>query len=517
MEILLFLAGTSIGVMLGIVAARSRGSSRLAIAEERGRRLEQDVLAITEERNRARSDREELQQKSTYIRAQLEQLQSNDVRLTATFEKLSRDALKSSSEELLRTAEQSFKLAQEQQRSDLDKQRLKIEHLVNPVQEHLTKLETHIQQTESQRKAEYGSLFEHLRNVAETNRRVEDEARQLKNVLRSSGSQRGRWGEVQLRRVVELAGMLEHCDFTEQVTSSTSSETGTRIARADLVISLPYRQQIAVDAKVPYDSYEAAQSTEDVAVQKQRLTEHAVAVKKHVEALASRKYWDVYTPSPGFSVLFVPGEALLDAALTQDANLWEFAAERHILLATPSTLIALLRMAALGWRQQSQAENAERIASTGRELYERLIVAGRHLAKVRSGLEGAVDSYNKFVGSMESRVFPSARKLSALGVSTNELPEQEEIVKHPRTLDEGVLELPDSSATLSSKKPGRSALATNVESDALFSEGLATVELDRKVESDAENTSPDPATPDADLSDDPGAQKAESVAKSQPK
>ncbi len=443
------------GGALGWLAHRMTAGSSGAVANDRASRLDASLRDATRlgdqlrsERDAARRDAAVLSERISHLERKLGEAQSNDQRLVGEFERLSRMVLKSSSEELMKTAESTFKLAQQKATGEFDQQRVRIEHLVGPVQENLAKLEAHIQQTEQARKEEYGSLFENMRAVAETNQRVENEARQLKNVLRSSGSQRGRWGEVQLRRVVELAGMLEHCDFAEQSYASVDGESGKEAGRADLVVWLQNNQQIAVDAKAPYDAYEVAQTTDDPALQKQKLAEHATHFRKHVDALSSRKYWEKYQPSCGFAIMFVPGEALLDAALVNDTSLWEHAAEKHILLATPSTLIALLRMAALGWRQQSQAENAEQIVKVGQELHRRLRTAGNHLDKIGRNLRSSVDAYNDYVGSMTSRVLPQSRKLSGLGVGDAELSAPEEITSLPRAVPEGTFEMTDDPAEI---------------------------------------------------------------------
>lgn len=440
----LFIGGV-VGAALGYFICRSQLGAVASAHQARTTSLNEQLDLERRHVDALERERDQLRERVAVLdvtirneQTRLAELRENDQRLVAEFDRLSKAALHESGKQLLQNAEHTFKLAQQEAKGELDQQRVRIEHLVKPVQENLAKLEAHIQTTEQARKEEYGGLFQQMRAVAETNQRVEEEAKQLKNVLRSSGSKRGRWGEVQLRRVVELAGMLEHCDFTEQSFASIEGEAGREAGRADLIVWLQNSQQIAVDAKVPYDAYERAQTTDDPVLQKQQLSEHALLFRKHVDALAGRKYWEKYQPSCGFAVMFVPGEALLDAALVHDSALWEHAAERNVLLATPSTLIAMLRMAALGWRQQEQAKNAEEIVKVGQELYKRLRTAGTHLEKMGRGLSSAVGAYNDYVGSMTSRVVPSARNLASLGVGDAEFPSADEITDGPRPIREGI-------------------------------------------------------------------------------
>ena len=424
---LLFAAlGLGVGFMLG---RSSAGSSSVAM-RERADNLAARVRELNDEQVTLHDQLVDARQQAAVADAHL----GNDQRLLSEFERLSRATLAATSKDLVKAAEASFELAQQKAQGDREQERLRIQHLVQPVQENLSKLEAHIQKSEKERKEEYGGLFQQMRGVAESSSKVQQEAAALKNVLRSSSSTRGRWGEVQLRRVVELAGMLEHSDFTEQTT--VTDEEG--MVRADLVVYLPGPMKIAVDSKVPYGAYEQAQSTDDPVAQKRLLADHAKAFRSHVDSLAKRAYWDRYLPSAGFTVLFVPGEALLDSALSQDPNLWEQAAERHILLATPSTLIALLRMASLGWRQQAQADNAVEITRVGKELHKRLMKACGDVEKMGRSMRSAMASYNGFVATLDTRVLPQARRLSNLGAgdtSATPLVSLVELDELPRSLN----------------------------------------------------------------------------------
>ena len=427
----------TVSLVAGVLLGRYRLGSQHAVATSRVESLTAQLADHVSQRSLHEQELQELRNEVVALETTLvhereaaEERVGDEKRLVSEFERLSNLALAQTREQLEKSAEASLKLANERAKSELAQQKLGIEHLVKPVQENLLKLEQHIAASEQARKEEYGGLFQQMQEVAATNGRIQKEAADLKSVLRSSSATRGRWGEVQLRRVVELAGMSEHCDFAEQ--THAASEDGN--ARADLVAYLPGNMKIAVDAKVPYDSYERASQTEDPAETTLLLAEHAKRFRGHVDALAKREYWNKYSPSCGFAVLFVPGEALLDAACAQDTQLWEHAASRNILLATPSTLIALLRMAALGWRQQAQAENAIEITRVGRELHKRLAKAGTHIVKMGRGLGQAIGSYNEFVGSMESRVMPSARKLGELGAGEGELFELTEVTDATRPL-----------------------------------------------------------------------------------
>ncbi|GAA0718525.1 DNA recombination protein RmuC [Dactylosporangium roseum] len=300
---------------------------------------------------------------------------------------------------------------------------------VAPLHETLQRYERRVAELERDRVGAYESLREQVRAMHQVSGELRTETRQLVSALRTP-QVRGRWGEHQLRRIVEAAGMLEHCDFEEQVTAATDGGA----QRPDLVVRLHGGRQVVVDAKAPLEGYLSAMEARDEAARNTALKQHAKHLRAHVDALAGKAYWAAFEPAPEFVVLFVPADTFLDAALQRDPALLEHAFARNVVLATPATLVALLRTIAYGWRQESLAHNALAVHRTGRELYARLSTMGDHLAKVGTALSGAVTSYNRAVGSLESRVLVSARKLAELGISSDDLPAPSQVEVAPRNL-----------------------------------------------------------------------------------
>jgi DNA recombination protein RmuC len=295
---------------------------------------------------------------------------------------------------------------------------------VAPLHETLRRYELRVTELEHDRVDAYAELREQVRSMGAVSSELRTETKQLVAALRAP-TVRGRWGEHQLRRIVEAAGLLEHCDFAEQVTATTDEQG----VRPDLVVRLHGGRTVVVDAKAPFDAYLSAMESRDEQSRDGHLDRHARHLRGHVDALAAKAYWTAFDASPDFVVLFLPADPFLDAALQRDPSLMEHAFRRNVVLATPATLIALLRTVAYSWRQEALAQNAVAVHSLARELYGRLSTLGEHVGKLGGSLAGAVTAYNKAVGSLESRVLVSARKLAEMGVSDEELgvPAQVEI------------------------------------------------------------------------------------------
>ena len=299
---------------------------------------------------------------------------------------------------------------------------------VAPLHDTLRRYEQRVAQLERERVDAYAELREQVRQMGTVSGELRTETKQLVAALRAP-QVRGRWGEHQLRRVVEAAGLLEHCDFAEQVTA-VDGEGG--VVRPDLVVRLHGGRSVVVDAKAPLEGYLAAAEARDERTREACLDQHARHLRGHVDALSAKEYWTAFEPSPDFVVLFVPADPFLDAALRHDPTLMEHAFRRNVVLATPATLVAMLRTVAYSWRQEELARNALEVHGLAREMYARLATLGDHVGKLGTALGGAVTAYNKAVGSLESRVLVSARKLAEMGVSREEMPAPPQVEVAPR-------------------------------------------------------------------------------------
>ncbi len=313
---------------------------------------------------------------------------------------------------------------------------------VAPLHDALRRYEQRVSELEHDRVDSYAELREQVRAMGLVSGELRTETKQLVAALRAP-QVRGRWGEHQLRRIVEAAGLLEHCDFAEQVTSSNDRQG----VRPDLLVRLHGGRTVVVDAKAPFDSYLSAMESRDERTRDGHLDQHARVLRGHVDALSAKAYWTAFDQTPDFVVLFVPADPFLDAALQRDATLMEHAFARNVVLATPATLVALLRTVAYSWRQEALAQNALAVHGLARELYSRLATLGDHVGKLGSSLTGAVTAYNRAVGSLESRVLVSARKLAEMGVSDDELAPPAQVELTPRQPQ--APELLDSDSTLS--------------------------------------------------------------------
>jgi DNA recombination protein RmuC len=319
-----------------------------------------------------------------------------------TFGALSASALKANNESFLQLA-----------RTELEIKRGAIEQIVQPLQESLTRVDSKIEQVEKDRLRTHAQLDEQLRTLAQTHQSLQLETGKLVRALRSP-NQRGRWGEVQLRNVIERAGMVAYCDYVEK--ESAQTDEGCRVT-PDMLIRLPNGASIVIDSKVPIDGYLNAADATDDAARETYLRDHTRQVREHVRALANKTYWARFSPTPELVIMFLPGEPLFSVALQRDPTLFDYAVEQRVIPASPLTLVALLRTVAASWQQQRLAENAEQIQAMGRELYERLATMADHVVSMGEHLRRAGDAYDQFVGSLDGRVLVSARRFKELGVS----------------------------------------------------------------------------------------------------
>ena len=352
--------------------------------------------------------------------------------LTGAFSELANKSLQSNSENFLRLAEQNLGARQDKAKRDLGDREKAIEDLVKPIQEALQASQKQISELEKSRSEAYGGIKSQLETMQLSQQSLAKETQNLVNALRRP-EVRGRWGEITLRRLVELAGMVEHCDFQEQVHSSTDDQ----IIRPDMIVRMPNKRDLVVDVKTPLDAYLEAAEAKDDAQRQLGLQRHARNVRDHIKALSSKAYWAQFSNSPEFVILFIPGDQFLSAALNEDPDLIESALAQQIILATPTSFVALLKAVAYGWRQLALADNAQEIRVLAEDLYGRLATFVAHMNKVGRQLGSSVESYNRAVGSLERKVLPGARKFVELGIHTKKKLEKTETLDPvPRTMIE---------------------------------------------------------------------------------
>jgi DNA recombination protein RmuC len=407
-ELTVFSVGLVVGLLLGALLAglwtAARLRTQVAVAEARCDQIQKNLQ----------------EQKALLTQARQE--------MADAFKALSGEALKTNNQAFLDLAKTSFETLHAEAKGDLAQRQQAIDHLVKPLHDSLTRYEEQIHLLERSRQSAYGGLDQHLKLLAESHQRLQQETGNLVKALRAP-TVRGRWGEITLKRVAELAGMVAHCDFLEQ----ESVETDEGRLRPDMVVQLPSGRQIVVDAKAVLSAYLEAHETQDEAQRLDRLRRHAAQVRSRMDELSAKAYWSQFPQAPEFVVLFLPGEHFLGAALEQDHALIEDGFTRRVVIATPTTLIALLRAVAYGWRQEQLSEHAQQAGRLGEELFERVLVLVKHLDDVGQALDKSVQAYNKALGSYSTRILPAARRFKELGIaSEKDLPQLEPIESVPR-------------------------------------------------------------------------------------
>jgi DNA recombination protein RmuC len=457
--VLILLAGAALGAVIAWLIFRAKANSafedgknesatQLATFHERLVSKDNELLKLQQAFEGEVSERAGLREHNSRLQADLEgerraaQERTESFKrvteeLAEKFKALSRDALKDNNQEFLNLARATLEKFQATAKGDLDQRQQAIDQLVKPLKESLEKVDGKIGEIEKARAGAYAELREQVRGLATSQLQLQAETGNLVKALRTPHI-RGRWGEIQLRRVVELAGMVQYCDFSEQ--ANVTTEDG-RI-RPDVIVRLPGNRTIVVDAKVPFEAFYESISATDDAIRIERLKEHARLVRTHIGHLSRKSYWEACQPTPEFVLLFLPGENFYSAALEQDPKLIEDGINQRVIIATPTTLIALLKAISYGWQQEQRAANADEVGKLGKELYDRLRTFVNYFADIGRNLDRALESYNKGVGSLEARVMVTARKFKERGaIAGEEIEIIDSVDKTSRvlTLDEGGL------------------------------------------------------------------------------
>jgi DNA recombination protein RmuC len=389
--------------------------AQLTAAREHGIRVSVQAAEMEREATTLRTHLLEAVQRGAVYEERSRLMGDSKQALENAFKSLSADALKSNNQSFLDLAKASLAEFQQGAKGDLEKRQIAIDALVAPVKASLDKVDEKIAALEKTREHAYGEIRQQFTQMSAVQTQLRDETSNLVKALRQPHV-RGRWGEVQLRRVVEMAGMMNHCDFVEQ--QFAESDDGR--LRPDLIVKLPGGRQIVVDSKAPITAYMDAHEAGSDDLRKAKILLHAQLMRRHLEALAKKTYWDQFQPTPEVVVMFIPGEAFFSAALEADPELLDSGFGQNVIIASPASLMALLKAASYGWRQESIAENAREISQLGQELHARLGVMADHLAKLGKSLGSATDSYNSAIASFESRVLVSARKFKELGATSQD-------------------------------------------------------------------------------------------------
>jgi DNA recombination protein RmuC len=437
LDVIYLLLGAVVGAVIAALWLRGRGAGVVAELKERARNFEQRANELKTERDGLATRVAQVATLETTLQKEREAaveklaiINDAEKKLREAFDSLSAKALSANNQQFLDLAKATLEKFQEGARGDLDKRQAAIDQMVGPVKETLGKFDAKLGELEKARVGAYEALRTQVQGLADSQTALKSETGNLVKALRAP-QVRGRWGEIQLRRVVELAGMLDHCDFFEQ--PSVTTDDGR--LRPDMIVKLPGGKNVVVDAKAPLAAYLEALEAPDEATRVEKMKAHARQIREHLRKLGQKSYWQDFQPAPEFVVLFLPGEMFYSAALEQDPGLIEEGAGQRVILATPTTLIALLKAVSFGWRQEALAVNAAQISELGKELHERLGTLGGHFARLGERLDKAVEAYNAATSSLETRVLVTARKFTALGSgSEHEIVVPEPIQKQPRML-----------------------------------------------------------------------------------